>query len=266
MKKGLVFDIRRYSVHDGPGIRTTVFLKGCPLKCAWCHNPEGILPEPQNIIRTRKFNGKEKRFKETAGRWMTVDEVMKEIREDRLFFEESGGGVTFSGGEPIMQAGFLYKVLLKCKEEGIHSAVDTSGHAETPEILRIANMADLLLFDLKSADNIMHLAHTGADNKLILKNLSYLAKRNIKMIIRIPVIPGFNSEVKHMEAILEILGKLRSSLVRVDLLPWHSIGLKKYEALGMPVPSGFSPVIDNDHMQTLLQLFSNRGFEVKKGG
>lgn len=266
MTKGLVFDIRRYSVHDGPGIRTTVFLKGCPLNCLWCHNPEGIESRPQKMVRTRKLNGREKKYDETIGKWMTPDEVMEPVLKDRLFYEESNGGVTFSGGEPMRQAVFLLNMLEACSREELHTAVDTSGYIQTATFLEIAEKADLLLFDIKTADKEKHIKYTGGDNELIFKNLLSLKAGGPEIIIRIPVIPGFNSRPDQMEAITDKLKGVKASVKRIDLLPYHLLGRQKYEALGMKTPPEFKPIVKPEEMEMLTGIFSAKGYKVKTGG
>lgn len=266
MVKGLVFDIRRYSVHDGPGIRTTVFLKGCPLNCLWCHNPEGIESRPQKIVRTRKLNGREKRYEETIGKWMTPEEVMEPVLKDRIFYEESNGGVTFSGGEPMMQADFLLNMLSACSKEELHTAVDTSGHIQTGTFLKIAEKTDLLLFDIKTTDKEKHIKYTGEDNELIFKNLLSLPAGGPEILIRIPVIPGFNSQPGQIEAILDKLRGVKASVKRIDLLPYHLLGRQKYEALGRKTPPEFKPEIKQDTMKILISTISDRGYKVKTGG
>lgn len=262
MSQGLIFDIRRYSVHDGPGIRTTIFFKGCPLRCPWCHNPEGILPAAQPIVRERSVDGIKKLCQEIAGQLYTPDMVMEEIEKDLLFFEESEGGVTFSGGEPLMQAGFLAKVLKRCREAGIHTAVDTSAHADTDSFLLIASLADLLLFDVKSTDESLHMKYTGAGTGLIIQNLKRLSGHPVGLIIRIPVIPGFNDNLKQMAGICEVLSSSNIAVNYVELLPYHRLGRQKYLALGMPVPP---PPKNNQHADSLASLkevFLQGGFKV----
>ncbi len=264
--KGLIFDIRRYSVHDGPGIRTTVFFKGCPLRCSWCHNPEGILPEEQLITRTRSIDGRKRFFKETVGEWWSPAEVFDIVLKDRVFYEESGGGVTFSGGEPLMQPEFLNKMLLLCKKEGVHTAIDTSGHAPAHVFARAAKNTGMLLYDLKTTDNTIHKSFTGRSNDLTLKNLRSIDKTGPAVIIRIPVIPGFNSGFDGMSDLCRFLTRLKAKLKRVDLLPWHGMGYEKYRNLGMTPPTSQGNAVDNEHLDGLLELFAKSGFNVKKGG
>lgn len=266
MEKGLIFDIRRYSVHDGPGIRTTVFFKGCPLNCLWCHNPESIMPQPQIIHRCRTLNGKSRMVGEEIGRWVDTEQVLREVLKDRLFFEESKGGVTFSGGEPLAQPEFLNALILKCAEAGLHTAVDTSGHAPRETFREIAGIADVLLFDIKSADKRKHLEQTGVDNSLIIQNLMELGVDGPEIYFRIPVIPGFNNTVKDMKLILDLIGRVRARVMRIDLLPFHRLGRHKYEALGMAAPPEFGKEADAGALEQMMHVFSDAGFPVKKGG
>ncbi len=231
--KGLIFDIKRYAVHDGPGIRTTLFFKGCPLSCWWCHNPEGIRKEPEEVVTVHKMEGKDFPVKETVGRWMTVDEVMREINKERTFMEESEGGVTFSGGEPLWQSEFLEDLLLECKREGYHTAVDTTGHTSRESLRRIMDTTDIFLYDLKHMDDAMHMKFTGVSNRLILENISFLAAEEKDLFIRIPVIPGINNDPGNMNRTLWFLQGLKEAVREVDLLPYHALAAHKYEKFGL---------------------------------
>ncbi len=266
MSKGLVFDIRRYSVHDGPGIRTTVFFKGCPLKCTWCHNPEGISPEQQEITRIRRLNGTSKNYREVVGRLMAPGEVLAEVIKDQIFYEESGGGVTFSGGEPLMQYEFLMSLLLLCRDRGLHTAVDTSGHAPPDQFRRVAENADLLLYDLKTADAGKHRTFTGRDNRLIIENLKALDGAGPRVIIRIPLIPGFNCTVKDMEGLRKLIAATEARVERIDLLPWHRLGNEKYRKLGMVPPAKAEKETDKEQAGRLREVFTRSGYNVKTGG
>ncbi|TVR72922.1 MAG: glycyl-radical enzyme activating protein [Marinilabiliales bacterium] len=266
MTNGLVFDIRRYSVHDGPGIRTTVFFKGCPMKCTWCHNPEGISPEQQEITRTRRLNGKSKNYQDAVGRLMTPAEVMADVIKDQIFYEESGGGVTFSGGEPLMQYEFLMSLLLLCRGRGLHTAVDTSGHAPPDQFNRVAENTDLMLYDLKTADAGKHSSFTGQDNSLIIANLEALDGAGPRVIIRIPLIPDFNCTVKDMEGLRDLISATEARVARIDLLPWHRLGNEKYKKLGMVPPATTEKVTDGEQTNMLKEVFTRSGYNVKIGG
>jgi len=193
--KVCIFDIKRFAVHDGPGIRVTVFFKGCPLSCWWCHNPEGISPEPSEYPETTELDGVQIMRTVQIGRWVDIDELVPEILRDRVFMEESGGGVTFSGGEPLMQAGALYKLLDRFAGSGIHTTVDTSGYAAPKVMQNVCSKTDLILFDLKSMDDARHKKFTGVSNRQILKNLEIALKSSAQTVVRITLVPGFVREV-----------------------------------------------------------------------
>ena len=243
--KGTVFNIQRFCVNDGPGIRTTVFLKGCPLSCVWCHNPESQRFEPEILFYKDKctgcgrckcvtaadrdfvcFNG----AKEICGKTVSANEVTAEVLKDKPFYENSGGGVTLSGGEPLAQYDFTLELLQKAKENGIHTAVETCGYAERSKILEIAKYVDLFLFDCKETDPELHKEYTGFDNKIILENLKALSDAGSKIILRCPIIPGFNDRAEHFKGISEISGKL-SGIEHIEIEPFHPLGESKYSAL-----------------------------------
>jgi pyruvate formate lyase activating enzyme len=260
---GIVFDIRRFSIRDGPGIRTTVFLKGCPLSCAWCHNPESQSAGAELVMRSNRclrcgacaeacpedaiqmgeggpitdpgrcelcglcadacFSG----ARELAGRDLTVAHVIAEIERDRPFYDESGGGATFSGGEPLLQPEFLVEALSACKARGIRTALDTCGYAPWPALDRVRHHADLFLYDIKTMDDAKHRALTGVSNRLILENLAALSRRGHAVILRVPIIPGVNDSDEEIRALGALAASL-PSLLRIELLPYHRIGVEKY--------------------------------------
>ena len=255
--KGTVFNIQRFCVNDGPGIRTTVFLKGCPLSCVWCHNPESQRFEPEILFYKDKctgcgrckcvtaadrdfvcFNG----AKEICGKTVSANEVTAEVLKDKPFYKNSGGGVTLSGGEPLAQYDFSLDLLKKAKENGIHTAVETCGYAEKSKILEIAKYVDLFLFDCKETDPELHKEYTGVDNKIILDNLKALSDAGSKIILRCPIIPGFNDRAEHFKGISETAEKF-IGIEHIEIEPFHPLGESKYSALGrevadIPVPSG----------------------------
>ena len=267
MTPGMVFNISRYAIHDGPGIRTTVFLKGCPMSCWWCHNPESVSPRREIAIRLVRCircrtcvdrcpsgaismtdDGSATRpdlcqlcgecatacpaeAREAVGRSMTVAEVMEEVRRDIPFYDESGGGVTFSGGEPLAQPAFLMDLLDACGRLDIHRAVDTSGHVATDTLLEVAERTDLFLYDLKHMDREVHREYTGVENELILENLRALAGRQAAVRVRIPVIPGINDDRANVERTGAFLKGL-PGLCAVDLLPYHDVATSKYGRFG----------------------------------
>ena len=214
---GLLFNIQRYSIHDGPGIRTTVFFKGCPLRCAWCSNPESQNPAPQMMGGT------------ADSRTYTLPEVLAACLRDRAFYEESGGGVTLSGGEPLTQAGFAAALLQALQAEGIHTAMETTGCVAEDIFREAAPFCDLLLFDIKHHDSALHKQGTGANNKLILQNLHWAVQAGCRVLPRIPVIPGYNSSPADAAGFAALLGGLGCG--RVQLLPFHQMGDRKYTLL-----------------------------------
>lgn len=213
--KGFIFNFQRFSAHDGPGIRTTVFFQGCPLRCAWCHNPESL-----------NFDGQ----KHTI---FTVAQAMAKIRRDRQFFEESGGGVTFSGGECLAQIDFLEALAKNCKKEGISVAIDTCGHEAWQSFERILPYCDLFLYDIKILDSQLHQQYTGQDNSLILENLAKLSSAGARIWLRFPIIGGVNLDEGHVNDLWEICCKIRHE--RAELLPYHPMAEGKLAKMGQGV-------------------------------
>ena len=245
--KATIFDIERNSYVDGPGIRTTVFFKGCNLKCMWCHNPESQSLKKEILFYKNKCTGcgrcdglsvDNENFmcfndaKEICGKDYTIDEVFKEIIKDKSYYENSGGGVTFSGGECMMQADFLLEILKKCKEDDIHTAVDTAGNIKWEVFEKIIPYTDLFLYDIKVMDNEKHKKYTGVENDLILENLKKLLKLNLPVWIRIPVIPSVNDSNDDMMKIKSFFEE-NGYPEKIELLPYHAMGEHKYEALGI---------------------------------
>jgi pyruvate formate lyase activating enzyme len=265
--KGLIFSVKKYSVHDGPGIRVTFFLKGCPLRCRWCHNPEGISEYPQSIRQDRKIGEKDFFHEEVAGKYYSVDDVLEILEKDRVFIEKSGGGVTFSGGEPMMQSVFLLECLKACRKAGYHTTIDTSGYASEEDFLSVIPFTDLFLFDIKQLDNKKHKELTGASNSTILSNLNLLLKNKCHVFIRFPVIPGYNDDIIHLEELREFFSGSESFMPeKLCLLPFHKTGTSKYRRMGIPYlmedteqPSAF-------RMKELKEFFSEAGLKVKIGG
>jgi len=264
--KGKIIDIKRFAVHDGDGIRTTLFLKGCPLKCKWCHNPESIsfkgevayykekciscgecgevclqnahtVSEEGHIFDRKKCIACGK-CEEVClggalifyGREMTVEEAVKALFEDREFYENSGGGITLSGGECLMQTDFCREVLKKCKEEGINTAVDTCGYVLRETFDKVLPYTDTFLYDIKAIDEDVHIRCTGKSNKQILENLKYLDENGCKIEVRIPFVPGYNDG--EIQKIADFLSRFKNK-VKVRILPYHSFASSKYDALGM---------------------------------
>ena len=236
---GMIFDIQRSSVVDGPGIRTTVFLKGCNLKCKWCHNPESQDNKKQMMFYKSKCTGCGKCVlycphdaRQLCGKEYSCDEVIKEIIKDKIFYENSGGGVTFSGGECMMQIDFLEEALKKCKENEIHTAVDTAGNVSWESFERILPYTDLFLYDVKCFTEELHKKGTGASNKKILENLQKISESfSGDIIIRIPIITGFNDDIEELKKIADMLKSIKYT--SVELLPYHRMGENKYNAIDM---------------------------------
>lgn len=267
--RGLLFDLQKFSVHDGPGIRTTVFLKGCPLRCAWCHNPESQLPVPELSFIPAKCIGcgaclsacprQAHQFRdgahvllrercdrcgrcaarcpsqalETLGRETTVGEVLAEVLKDRAFYEASGGGLTLSGGEPLLQPEFTGALLAAAKEAGLHCCVETCGFADFARLDRIRPHVDLFLYDLKETDPERHRAFTGAPLEPILENLRRLHAAGARILLRLPVVPTLNARPGHFAAVRRLAGEL-PGLVGVEVMPYHRFGLGKRDRLGLP--------------------------------
>jgi pyruvate formate lyase activating enzyme len=244
--KGKIFNIQHFSLHDGPGVRTTVFFKGCPLKCVWCHNPEGITGSVQTFyddgkcIRCGYCGGfhDEKTAQicpssaiEVIGRDISPKELMVELLSDKEFFASSGGGVTFSGGEPLIQPEFLKTMLELCAQNKIHTAVDTSGFAPKENFAAINDLTDLYLFDLKLLDDELHKKYTEVSNRLILSNLKYLSEAGKRIFIRIPLIPGITDTVENIEAITGFLKNIKFE--QINLLSYHGYAKNKYIKLGL---------------------------------
>ena len=270
MEKAVVFNIMRYCIHDGPGIRTTVFFKGCPLACKWCHNPESLEQKPQQIFYPEKCikcghcDNCPAGARETIGYEISVPDLMKEIKKDILFFEQSGGGVTFSGGEPFFHAKFLLEVLVLCRKEYISSAIDTSGYCDTQAILEAAEITDYFLYDIKFMDRDKHKKYCGVPNDIILKNLEHLAKTKTKLLIRIPVIPAVNDDMAEMTSIFSFISGMKN-IAAVHLLPYHNLQTEKYKKIGRQYElSGISGE-ESPNMEEIKNLFSSK-FHTKVGG
>ena len=266
ISKGLVFDIKKFAVDDGPGIRTTIFLKGCPMRCLWCHNPEGQTFAPELLYRYKKcircgecvkicpnqvlfLAGKKLTINreicsvceacaencpsgalEISGKKLSVNEVMREIDKDTAFYDESRGGITISGGEPLLQLDFTTAILGECRKRNIHTAVDTCGYASPKTIEKIKDKVDLFLYDLKIMDNAKHRKYTGKSNRPILRNFKTLAQNGNTILVRLPLIPGINDDRKNIQETADFI--LLHGIERINLLPYHRAGIEKYRNLG----------------------------------
>ncbi|MFC1475635.1 glycyl-radical enzyme activating protein [Candidatus Zixiibacteriota bacterium] len=264
---GTIFDIKKYAIHDGPGIRTTVFFKGCPLDCWWCHNPESrnIEVETVNTSVRNHGTGSEATRQETVGRVVTVDEVMSDVLKDVVFYDQSGGGVTISGGEPLHQIDFLIALLHSCKGHGIRTAVDTSGFAPPEDLAKISGLVDLFLYDLKIMDEQTHLKYTGESNRLILENLVMLVREKVALQIRIPLIPGFTDTAENLAAVIDFLQALKG-INDLCLLPYNLLSEDKRRKFGMIDRLGHLPTLSNETMQACAARFRAHGYRVSIGG
>ena len=265
--KGLIFSIKKYAIHDGPGIRVTFFMKGCPMSCWWCHNPEGISPDKIMVERVDRIGEKEFRKMEPVGKDYSVDQIMEIAGRESVFFEHSGGGVTFSGGEPMLQAEFLKESLSALRNLGYHTAVDTSGFASPESYNEVLPFTSLFLYDLKLMDDRMHQEYTGVSNSLVMNNYRMLAGSGVDIIVRVPVIPGFNDDEHNLKSVSQFISdNMTPNLLRVDLLPFHRIGSSKYRRFGLPYRMGETIQPSQERMIELSNYFSGLGVKVKIGG
>ena len=265
MTTGTVFDIKRYAIHDGPGIRTTVFLKGCPLNCPWCHNPEGQHADPEPMVPAIPREDLRHPGNEIVGRVMDVEEVMLEIEKDTLFFDQSGGGVTFSGGEPLMQPEFLESLLRACRDKEIHSVLDTCGYAPSAVFARMTDQVGLFLFDLKLMDNAEHQNYTGVSNRPILQNLKALDERRKRIRIRFLVIPHITDTEDNINNTISFLTSLKS-IDHVSLLPYHKMAAEKYRRLRRKNAMEGVPPPTQQSMASIQTRFESHGIRVTVGG
>lgn len=292
MDTGIVYNIQRMSGQDGPGLRTTVFLKGCPLSCQWCSNPESQDRRPQLLMFPKLCSGCEAcvsvcpqqaivmggdhlsrtnrhkcvacgacaavcphKAREIAGKVMTVADVMRVVEKDELFYQNSGGGVTFCGGEPTASGEFLLELMQACRNRGYHICLDTCGHCEQQAFLKAAAASDLILFDCKHMDTTIHKQFTGVGNERILSNLKKLLEAHYAVRIRIPLMPGINDTKSNIAALADFLKPY--GIFDVDILPCHTFGSSKYEALGLNPPSHLP--YPKEDLQQVLQCFEQNG-------
>jgi pyruvate formate lyase activating enzyme len=319
LSSGLVFDIRKYSIHDGPGIRTAVFLKGCPLHCLWCHNPEGISPEPEILRRVDRcvacgrceracaLSGAHRgagqdldprrdaggalcetcpslaagrpacveacpaEALQLVGTRMRTEDVMAVIRQDRPFYEDSGGGATFTGGEPLAQGAFVLELIKACKAEGIHTALDTSGFASRELVLEAGTLADLVLFDLKLVDSGRHKAATGVPSELIVDNLRALAEAGATIALRVPLIPGINDGSFDLEAAARVAAQASAAApkgngMKVHILPYHAAAKGKYQLRGQSYAMGDTAAPTAEAARAAGRVFERAGMAATIGG
>lgn len=245
--QGILFDIKRFALHDGPGIRTTIFLKGCPMKCWWCHNPESLSPGASDGFGEKK----------------TIQQVMKEIEKEIIFYDESGGGVTFSGGEPLVQPEFLEILVDECKEREIHTALDTTGCVPPRVFNLLMEKIDLFLYDVKIMDHSKHMEYTGTSNKYTLENLKNLSLEGKKVIIRFPLIPGITDTDKNITATATFVSSLKG-IQKIDVLPYHRIAEKKYRRLKIENKmKGVKPP-STERIEAVKKKFERYGLKVKE--
>lgn len=300
MKSALIFNIQKFSVHDGPGIRTTVFFKGCPLTCQWCHNPESQSYEQEIVFHSNRCSSCGRCTKscrqqaismvegqvvydasrciycgvcvencynnswEIMGKLYTVPQLMSEIVKDRPFYEQSGGGVTLSGGEVMTQIEFALELVKACKEQGISVAIDTCGYAPLENFSRILEHVDVFLYDIKLMDSKRHDYYIGMDNTLILENLKMLSSCGATISLRLPLIEGINTDDEHIHQVLDFIESLRIGVIH--LLPYHDMAIGKYEQWNMecPVEKFFAP--SNERLEEIRELFKQANYKVKIGG
>lgn len=295
---GLIFNIQRFSIHDGPGIRTTVFMKGCPLKCKWCSNPESIATYPEIMTYDEKClscrkclescsveaiffseRGREiDRAKcnyclqcaqvcpsgaiQRIGNYMTMDEVLKEVDSDLLFYQNSGGGMTVSGGEPLLQWEFVRELCRRCKEKGIPTALDTSGYVSWERMERVLEHVDLVLYDIKHTDTDKHKEGTGVDNELILKNAKKTAAK-ARTWLRVPLIPGYNDSDSDIRKLIEFA--LTIDIEKISILPYHEWGTPKYPRLATVYQMEGTPIPNEDCLNRVKDLVKVSGLPVTVG-
>jgi pyruvate formate lyase activating enzyme len=255
--RGRIFDIQKYSIHDGPGIRTIVFLKGCPLRCRWCCNPEG----QEFAVQEMTFLGKRK----TVGEDVSVAEVMAEVMQDRVYYTRSAGGITLSGGECLAQPDFGEALLTAAKFEGISTAIETTGFAKWEYIERYLRVTDHVLMDIKNIDNEKHKKFCGQSNEVILENAVKIAQNHNDLTIRVPVIPGFNDTREEIAKIAEFASLLKG-VKKLHLLPYHRLGADKYKGLGRDYALEGIDLIPNAKMNELLETAKKSGLYCQIGG
>lgn len=295
--KATIFNLQKFSIHDGPGIRTVVFFKGCPLHCLWCSNPESQSLDTQIIWHSEKclhcklcekscpsncihFDNTDFQFKhenctscmtcvnlcpgkalEYTGKLYTLDQVIKEVMKDFDFYEESGGGVTLSGGEVLAQPEFAETLLYSLQNKGVHTAMETTGYASEEVFRRVASQVNLLLFDMKHYDNEKHIKYTGVSNDLIIQNMKWSVENDIPIIARIPVIPNINDTLEDADKFCDLLKNI--GIKEVNLLPFHQFGMKKYENLHMEYKLKDTKALHPEDLKDYYDIFKKAGFDIK---
>lgn len=301
--KGIIFNIQLYSIHDGPGIRSTVFVKGCPLHCFWCQNPESQARDPELFFDIDKCTGCGKcaqacpekavsivegkaqtdrrlcrghgqcvqacvnHARNLMGRLITAGEVLDEVIKDKIFYDNSGGGVTVGGGEPLAQPDFVRSILKLCKNAGMHTAIDTCGYARWESIKSVFEYVDLVLFDFKHMDPALHKKYTGVSNETILENARHIHHDlSIPMLARLPVITGFNDSVENITQTARFISSELDKSVKIHLLPYHRLGETKYQRLEKPGSPISIETPAAEHIQKLKEVFESFGLTAQIGG
>jgi pyruvate formate lyase activating enzyme len=290
--KGYIFNIQRYSLHDGPGLRTTIFLKGCPLRCLWCSNPESQNPFPEIMFSEKKCKqcgecipicpnnalhkgdhtliinrevcnscGKCEEICvydaiKIIGKKYSVEEIMNEIKKDTIFYRSSKGGITISGGEPLFQVEFAKSILEECKIYNIHTAIQTSGYSEFSDLLYILPYVDLFIYDFKHIDPYIHEKLTGVKNDIIIENLERLVKyASNRVIIQIPIIPSINDSKEHITKVASFISQLKDKILGINIIPYHKLGIPKYIALGRHYHLSDLEVPQQAHIEEIKRIF-----------
>jgi pyruvate formate lyase activating enzyme len=302
MSTGLIFDIKKYAINDGPGIRMTVFFKGCNLACEWCHNPESLSPKVQKMYTASKCIGAVKCLEncpnealeltengivtnydlcnlcgkcaevcptkafEMLGSNIPIYELMKQIENEAIFFDQSGGGVTFSGGEPLMHSDYLLEALKECGKRFYHRVVDTTAFANQEILLEVAKHTELFLIDLKVMDAKIHKRFTGVGNEKIVTNIIELAKTNCEITFRMPLIKGVNSDTKNIEETAKFINSLEGNRTQINLLPYHNIAENKHTKLGRPVNFIDFETPTEEEIKNIISTFKNYKIKATVGG
>ena len=302
MSTGLIFDIKKYAINDGPGIRLTVFFKGCNLQCKWCHNPESMSPKVQKMYNAKKCIGALSCIKncsnnalkmtsegivtdyticnlcgkcaevcptkafEMLGSTISISDLMQKIDNEAIFFDQSGGGVTFSGGEPLMHSTYLLEALKECGKRMYHRVVDTTAFASLETVLEVAKHTELFLIDLKVMDSMKHKEFTGVSNQKILYNIVELAKTNCELIFRMPLIKGVNTSKKNIIETAKFMNSLEGNRTVINLLPYHNIAENKYKKLGTPNNNHAFEAPNINEITNIISIFKNNGISASVGG
>ncbi|MBN1848088.1 MAG: glycyl-radical enzyme activating protein [Deltaproteobacteria bacterium] len=301
--RGVTFNLQHYSIHDGPGIRTTVFLKGCPLRCVWCQNPESQDFKPVIFLNLERctgcgtcvnacpeaaiqiIDGKSKTDRKLCkghgqcaevcpnearslmGKYMTAREVFDDVNADAIFYQNSGGGVTLSGGDPVAQPEFSRAILKLCHDAGIHTAIETSGFAKWDIFKGILEYTDLVLYDIKHMDSAKHKEYTGVPNEMILENAVRIRKElDLSMLGRLPIMPGYNDSPENMERTAQFIANDLGGGFKVHLLPYHRLGETKYARMEEPDKAVSITPPTEEHMAELVKIFESKGLETVVGG